>query len=319
MDCTVTHLPYKATGYFSKIVTDYLDRSPALREFYGHEVSLDGIRDAIRERKTFKTDRKLIYQELRDQYNSITSTERVRQNIQRLQNENVFTICTAHQPNIFTGHLYFLYKIFHAIKLADQLSAELKEYHFVPVFYMGSEDADLEELGNIWLNGEKLKWETQQSGAVGRMCTAGLETIIDKIEGELGIYPHGNELVSLLRRSYLESDSIQEATFKLINELFGEYGLVVLIADNPILKRQMIPVFKQDIMEQKPSELVGASIGQMQQAGFKVQANPRSINLFYLQDHLRERFKQNGKGLQVHNTSLSFSNEEILKELEEHP
>ena len=81
----------------------------------------------------------------------------------------------------------------------------------------------------------------------------------------------------------------------------------------------MLPVFRQDILEQKPSELVGESIDQLQQVGIKVQANPRDINLFYLQDNLRERLKQNGKGLHVHNTDLAFSTEEILKELEEHP
>jgi len=57
----------------------------------------------------------------------------------------------------------------------------------------------------------------------------------------------------------------------------------------------------------------------LQQAGLKVQANPRSINLFYLQDNLRERLKQNGSGLHVHNTDLAFSVDQIMQELEEHP
>src|SRR6185436_11075057 len=116
-----------------------------------------------------------------------------------------------------------------------------------------------EELGNIWLNGEKLTWETQQSGAVGRMGTTGLEKIIERIEGELSVQPFGKELVEILKRCYLNTQNIQDATFQLINELFGEFGLIVLIADNHHLKRQMIPVFKQDILEQKPSELVGTS------------------------------------------------------------
>ena len=48
MDCTATHLPYSATGCFSKIVTDYLERSSSLRSFYEHDVTLDGVRAAIR-------------------------------------------------------------------------------------------------------------------------------------------------------------------------------------------------------------------------------------------------------------------------------
>jgi uncharacterized protein YllA (UPF0747 family) len=132
--------------------------------------------------------------------------------------------------------------------MADWLSSQLKSFQFVPVFYMGSEDADLEELGNIWLNGEKLTWQTQQSGAVGRMGTAGLEKIIDRIEGELSVQPFGKELVELLKKCYTENANIQQATFHLINELFGEYGLIVLIADNEQMKRKMLPVFRQDIL-----------------------------------------------------------------------
>ncbi|MFX8381803.1 bacillithiol biosynthesis BshC, partial [Acinetobacter baumannii] len=71
--------------------------------------------------------------------------------------------------NIFTGPLYFIYKILHTVKLAEELKTAVPENNFVPVYYMGSEDADLDELGFINLNGEKLIWNTKQTGAVGRM------------------------------------------------------------------------------------------------------------------------------------------------------
>src|SRR5215213_3972862 len=119
MDCTSTHLPYKQTGFFSRIVTDYLDQSPLLREFYEHEVNTDGIKAAIENRKQFPTDRKLLQTELCRQYEGIATSARVTNNIEQLSNENTLTICTAQQPNPFTGTLYFVYKILHAIKLAD--------------------------------------------------------------------------------------------------------------------------------------------------------------------------------------------------------
>ena len=200
MDCTVTRIPYKATGHFSKIAIDYIERSQLLQAFYAHDVSIEGVRTSIAARKSFSTDRRLLHSELKKQYSDLSVSNKLRDNIELLLNENTFTICTAHQPNIFTGHLYFIYKILHAIKLADSLSTELKEYKFVPVFYMGSEDADLEELGNIWLNGEKLTWQTDQSGAVGRMGTAGLEKIIERIEGELSVNQYGEDLIKILKR-----------------------------------------------------------------------------------------------------------------------
>jgi uncharacterized protein YllA (UPF0747 family) len=52
---------------------------------------------------------------------------------------------------------------------------------------------------------------------------------------------------------------------------------------------------------------------------YKVQANPREINLFYLKDNLRERIVRKDNNFHIHNTDLHFTREEILKELQDHP
>src|SRR5204862_4708970 len=144
----------------------YLDHSESLKAFYAHPPSLQGIQKAISNRQSFSTNRKALVEELKNQYANVSATNEVQKNIEALLSENTFTITTAHQPNIFTGPLYFLYKILHTIKLAEYLTASLPGNKFVPVYYMGCEDADLDELGHIYLNGEKLKWQTRQTGAV---------------------------------------------------------------------------------------------------------------------------------------------------------
>src|SRR5690606_23930744 len=143
--------------------------------FYKHRPNLGGIGNAIKERMAFNTNRKNLVAALKSQYQQIDRCDKVISNIDKLADHNTFTICTAHQPNLFTGYLYFIYKIVHAIKLADELNTVYPQYHFVPIYYMGSEDNDLKELNHIYLNGDKLTWETQQTGAVGRMNTKGLD------------------------------------------------------------------------------------------------------------------------------------------------
>ena len=130
MDCTSVFLPYEQTGYFSKIIIDYLKGDEKLNPFYAHPVSMDGIRAAIEERKKYATDRKLLVTQLQQQYVGVTLTGKLQDNIQQLTNENTFTITAAHQPNIFTGHLYFIYKILHAVKLAEQLKQQIPECNF---------------------------------------------------------------------------------------------------------------------------------------------------------------------------------------------
>src|SRR5665213_2514621 len=138
------YIPYSQTGKFTKIVVDYVAVTNDLKDFYEHEVNIERIKAAISQRKNFVTNRKLLVEQLGIQYKDLNDSNVVNQNIQALLHENTFTICSAHQPNIFTGHLYFIYKILHAIKLAETLKKQLPQYNFVPVFFMGSEDADLE-------------------------------------------------------------------------------------------------------------------------------------------------------------------------------
>ena len=221
MDCISTRNPYRQTRAFSSTILDYLDQSDILRPFYEHPAGLAGIKKTIEARKKFNTNRPVLVEELKKQYESVTHNGKIVKQIESLLSENTFTITTAHQNNIFTGPLYFIYKIIHAIRLADHLNESLPGNHFVPVFYMGSEDADLDELNNIWLAGEKLVWNTAQKGAVGRMkVDKELVKLISVIEGQLAVLPHGHEIISLVKQSYIDGRTIQDATFQFVNSLF---------------------------------------------------------------------------------------------------
>ena len=320
MHCIPSRLPYRQTNQFSKIVLDYVDQLPALKPFFEHQVSVSGIRNAIEERKQFKTNRALLVAELEKQYAGIEKSEKTLNNIHALMSEDTFTITTAHQNNIFTGPLYFIYKILHAIKLADHLNTIIPEHKFVPLFYIGSEDADLEELNHISVDGKKMVWETSQSGAVGRMnIDKKMTALIDEMHGQLAVLPHGDEIISLLRKCYREGETIQNATFYFVNYLFKEYGLIVLLPDNTSLKREMKKIFEDDLVNRGAAAIVEKSTEKITEAGYKVQAHPRDINLFYLKDDLRERIVENDGVYSVLNTDLKYSRDGILELLDTHP
>lgn len=319
MNGTTKRLTYRQTGAFSKLVLDYLDDAKELRSFYAHRPSLDGMKLAMAARKQFNTNRSVLVSQLKQQYTSVQTTDAIVKNIDLLMNANTFTITTAHQPNLFTGPLYFLYKILHAIKLCAELKKVMPGNDFIPVYYMGSEDADVDELAHFWLNGEKKEWETEQSGAFGRFVVdKELTKMIDAMAGELGVQPFGNEVIDKLRNFYKVGVTIQQATFELVNDLFGAFGLIVLIADAPLLKQQMISVFEDELINHNSSKLVEQTAKQLEQH-YKVQAGGREINLFYLDEDLRERIEAKGDGFFVANTTIQFTKDELLKELKEHP
>jgi bacillithiol biosynthesis cysteine-adding enzyme BshC len=316
---TAQFIPYKETKAFSSIAIDYLANSPALTELYAHAPNLEGVRQAIGERKHFPTDRAGLVQYLEQQYNAVSIATKVQANIERLLLENTFTITTAHQPNIFTGHLYFIYKILHTIRLAEELGKELPENNFVPVYYMGSEDADLEELGEVTINGKKYVWETNQAGAVGRMkIDKAFIALIDAIDAQLSVEPYGTEIISMVRKAYSPGRSIEDATFELVHELFSEYGLVILLPDNAALKRSFAPILEKELKEQFSYKAVAETMEQFP-SEYKVQAAGREINLFYLEEDSRERIEAVNGQWSIVNKDLRFDQNTILEEVKKNP
>lgn len=316
---TPKQIAYKATGSFSKMVLDYVKGDEQLRPFYAEPVSVDGIKNTIEARKGFATNRKLLVDVLQKHYAHANPTPQQLQSIQQLANNNCFTVTTAHQPNIFTGHLYFIYKILHAIKLCQKLKADMPENDFVPVYYMGSEDADLEELGHIYINGVKHEWNTKQTGAVGRMkVDKALIKMLDAIEGEIAIHPFGKEIIEQMKTCYVEGATIEEATFKLVNALFAVYGLIVFLPDDADYKRAFIPVVSKELKEQFSHSIVKATSTKFPKK-YKVQAGGRELNMFYLKDDSRERIEKRNAHYSIINTQLSFSQQQIDEELNNNP
>lgn len=312
-------IPYRSTFAFSDLVNDYLETVPELAAFYKHPVNWDGMQSAIAERQLFNNHRTVLVQVLRKQYATIDLHPLQEKNITALLQPNTFTITTAHQPNIFTGPLYFIYKILHAIRLAEEACKQFPANHFVPVYYMGSEDADLEELGHFFTGKEKHIWDTKQQGAVGRMNTEGIDRLIQQIEQEFGYFEFGNELIALFKTAYLAHSNIQTATLHLVNALFKNFGLIILMPDNAALKSLYVPIMQQELLTQFSGKMVANTMLQFPKK-YKVQAAGRDINLFYLHDDgRRERIVFNGSYFSTIGSNTSFTEKEIIEELNKHP
>lgn len=319
MNFSSQNIPYQSTGFFSKLVVDYISQSEKLQPFYSFAPTIDGIKNAIEQRKNYPTNRKALVDILKKQYTAVATTGTVKANIDALLLDNTFTITTAHQPNIFTGHLYFIYKILHTVKLAEAFKKQLPENNFVPVYYMGSEDADLDELGHIFVNGEKYEWHTKQTGAVGRMKVDNdLIQLIDRIAGQVLIHPFGAAIIDIMKDCYKEGITIEQATFKLVNELFKDFGVLVILPDNAELKKLFNPVIEKELNEAFSQQQVAATVAVFPKE-YKVQASGRELNLFYLKDDRRDRVELENEKYKVHDTAISFSKEGILAELNDHP
>ncbi|MGM0581483.1 MAG: bacillithiol biosynthesis cysteine-adding enzyme BshC [Bacteroidota bacterium] len=306
----VACIDFSETGLFAPIFTDFIQQKEELKKFYHRYPSLEAFQGQIQEKSQHQINRKRLVQVLEAQYAEVSKVEKaVKQNIESLGDDKTFTLTTGHQLNIFTGPLYFHFKIITVINVAKQLKAKYPNYNFIPVYWMASEDHDLEEIKSVQLEGKKFKWNTEQTGAVGRMNTDGLDDLAKEITGEKSVF----------YKAYAESENLADAVREYVNALYGQYGLLVLDADNADLKADFKNVIHDDVMKNSANELVEDCSSSLDEMGYKTQTYPREINFFYLQDGLRERIVKEDGEFKILNTDIVFTEEEIQKEIEEHP
>jgi len=312
------YISYQQTNAFSSIVLDYIGGKAKLEDFYKYSPTIQGFEQAIAERK-FSGDRELLTRTLQRQYMHIEPSALVLSNIALLADDRTFTITTGHQLNIFTGPLYFIYKIVTAINLAKDLKKQFPDYNFVPVYWMATEDHDFEEINHVKLEDKMLTWQSKATGATGRISTKDFTETLVAYKGFLGISGNGDDLAKKVEKAYTSNKKLADATRELVDSLFGEYGLICTDADDAALKAQFAPVITQDILEQHSFELINTTSKTLEEKGYKPQVNPREINFFYMDDNLRERIVQEGDLFQVMNSDIKFTKETLKEEIKSHP
>ena len=246
--------------------------------------------------------------------------EHAYKNIELLRASNTFSVTTGHQLCLFSGPMYFIYKILSTIKLAEKLKSDFPDKNFVPILWLASEDHDWEEVNHFYFQGKKWVWNKKETaGAVGRQSTDGLAELLQKFRED--IFPKNQaalEWIDLLEQSYLKSENLSEAVRKLCHKLFGKYGLVILDADDKELKKVFSPLMERELYERNTYNKVNQLSEDLGRMWFK-QVNPREINLFYLIENLRERIEWDGQEFKILNTDMSFSADEMREEIHNHP
>jgi bacillithiol biosynthesis cysteine-adding enzyme BshC len=311
-------VPFEKTESYDKLIIDYLKNDEFLIKFFDFDDSPEGIKLRIDTYQNPRLDRELLKNTLINQYaqSGIQEvSEKVKKNLQSLSFHNTFTITTGHQLNILGGPLYVLYKIITVINTSEQLSKLFPDYNFVPVFWMATEDHDIEEISSLSLFGKKYKWESSWNGLSGKMPTKGLEILINEITQTFGNTVFGEKLDQIIKDSYLSSLTLAEATRKWVDAFMGMYGLIIVDGNEPALKRRIKDIIEEEILHQSSSKIINNTILSLEEK-YHVQARPREINLFYTGDDFRERIVKDGENVKVLNKDIVFTHESIVQEIE---
>lgn len=315
-----TYIEYSDTGSFSKTLLAYLAKQPDLASYYGNFPDLDGFKKQIEEQKKFQY-RELLVDQLKIQYGKLLeSSPEVAQNLERLKQNNTFTVTTGHQLNIFTGPLYFIFKIITTIKLANDLKEKFPENDFVPVYWMATEDHDFAEINHTRVYGKKISWDVDALSATGRMKTDSMIDVVKQYCNTFGLSENSSKLTELVEEAYLSNLSLADATRTFVNSLFKSFGLVIIDADRTALKKVFAPIIEKDILEEHSWHRIEETSKSLESAGYNTQVHAREINFFYLTDEFRERIVRTADGrFEVLHQNIFFTEDEIKQEIKQNP
>ena len=318
-------LTYKSTRQFSDLVLDYLEGRHQLRPFFNRAPDLEQVKAQIQEKsQNFSpSSRAKLVQALIGQYQDFflgeSFDQRVKLAIQALSSEKTFTVTTGHQLNLFTGPLYFLYKIFGAINLAEQYAAQNPGYRFLPVFWLASEDHDFEEIAHFRTGAHKINWPKQGAGPVGRLMCTDLDEVLNTLDKLWGGTVIGRSMLDLFKSVYIPELTLAQATRKLVHELFKDYDLIIIDGDDAVLKSEFTSIMRHELTENGCSQAIEKTTQALTLKGYHKQVHPREINLFYCDSGLRERIIATESGFAIDQTEMRFTQEELLNLLERRP
>src|SRR6516225_1547564 len=165
MDCRA--LAFHQLPHQPKIFLEYMDHFERVAKFYTHPPSVDLLPKIAKEIEYPPERRKEVAEILRKQNQTFGAGAAVLENLRRFERGAV-AVVSGQQVGLFSGPAYAIYKALSAIQIAEELTNSGIEA--VPVFWMATEDHDLEEVRHTsWFDAGKLiRYELPDGNEAGK-------------------------------------------------------------------------------------------------------------------------------------------------------
>ncbi len=290
-----------------------------INSFYSHKNIEKLSENKIKNYKVEK--REILVKSIQKQYARIDISKKTSKNISSLINLNTLCITTGHQLNLFSGPLMVIFKIAQVISLSKQLNSEIKNFNYVPVLWINSEDHDFDEISKVNINQKNIKWEINTNNKpVGEIEVNNFEDFLKEYKGLINDYDFKQKLEEIIDNSYIEGDTLSMSTIKFINALFSEHGLIIIDANNRDLKKLFKTQMKNEIDNFSCRENTSFQITKLKKDfdSYKAQVNPSDINFFKLTNKGRKRIRYYNKKYNVDDENI-YSKNEILDLIDKEP
>ncbi len=234
---------------YPKLFIDYLEDEKNLKSYYRFcpqdENSYLTRYEEIKTEYSLDSRQKLVkllsdYNEtlLGEEDDDFSGKSQMKRSIEKLREENSVVVITGQQPGVLTGPLYNIYKAVSAIKLAKETERSLG-IKAVPVFWLASEDHDVNEIDFINLRNSrgKLKrfnlFQQNYNSPIGSLeINKAGERLLDNIELYYNncqdLDPCFEKWLDFYRASLRNSNNLTSWTARIMMKLLSKYGLLVI-------------------------------------------------------------------------------------------
>jgi bacillithiol biosynthesis cysteine-adding enzyme BshC len=311
----------------TRLFTDLLYHYDRVRAWYPH-APLDpaSYRDAARSLDYPAATRAEVCAVLEEQARRFDAPPPVLANIERLRG-GANAVVTGQQVGLFTGPAFTFYKALTAIKLAASLTGSGLDT--VPIFWLATEDHDLEEINHAWLltrhgTVEVVRSESKspaEHAPVGEIVfTPDIDALVERT---IALLPEGDglaETAELLREAYRPGETFGAAFGRFMTRLFGRFGVIVMDPRSPRLRKLAAPVFRKALESAVDfHHALDVRNRELADAGYhnQVYVSEETSLLFVRKDGQRVPLRRHGGGFTLSGEAVEKS--KLLEELDSHP
>lgn len=255
MDCTC--IPYTRVPRSSALLADYLYHFDRVSRFYnGSPFDPESFQAVAKQIELSGAARHRLAEILTRQNQSFGSSEPTFSNLRLLAEPGTAAVVTGQQVGLLSGPAFTLYKALTAVRLARSLSD--RGLRVVPVFWMATEDHDLEEVAHAAVLDEGYGLvPLHDSGArPAERSSVGVVKLTREIGETLGrlesLLPPGEQrerLIRDLRECYAPGTSWGEAFGRFLARLFSSWGVILLDPLDEGIHSLAQPIYQRAISE----------------------------------------------------------------------
>ena len=285
-------LPFSQIPHTSRLFLDFLSGAPAIRQFLprGPHFS-DWTKDEAATIRYSPEVRERVAAILQRQNQGWGASGRTLENIARLK-AGALAVVTGQQVGLCGGPFFSLLKALTAVKLSQEAAGAGLDC--VPVFWLATQDHDLDEIQAISLPGPEGSLQkvaaTSKSLVESPVGTIPLGPEIDEVVKTAVQLLGESEVTAFLRESYTPDATYGSAFARLFTRLFDQWGVILLDATDPDLNALAEPIYRAAIERAgELDEALAARGNELEAAGYhqQVKVTPSSTLLFAIQNGSR--------------------------------